>query len=730
MPSSRKTDLNTRAYIYHTTALYILKYKKMNRKSMKKIGLSIFSEHNFGDNIADVDYLSFDVCNSTSMVTQLAINFLLNKKNVGSDITTNIAIITAYLPVHLMRLLARLLSCSNIPLLYLNPDTENPIVYEFNNFIIEVDPMTSAKYLYRKLQKFGWNYQAIVFFYSGELTSQSSYFEAFKKLYSAQQRTCYMIMSVNITNDIEFRRAAGTIRNDTNLKVITLIGEKSSQVTFITAIGVNSSFAQRLWVIHDPNSFLYDSMFQAVVVVKDFKVEFTSQLERYLFLFPKFNHFFQTNSYFRYTKAHEIAYTESINTVEYINQVLMMAFYSSPSASFLRRKLDRSPYIDIKNSGKSKKFPFPKHMQSKTFSVCPIKICKPGWQKVFGPIYKNQNEINESLYGWNCVRCPTNYFKPQCGDYPCQPCTGINLVNKDQSICYDPYKCKFLDFSSMLIKICVAGSVIGTLLTIIVLIVFIKFRNTPVAKASDIKLSILHLSTTLIIFGVLPFLFMGEPNKLRCSVQPICIGLLYTLSLALIFIKSRKIIRTFKLKYKLTEQEIMFNSIRDVSTGFGILLLSGLLLIFSLIEVPVDVMERLQQKFYKRIVYCNTGFHIQIQVGYMMVLLFASPHQAIRGRKLPVLFNDAMVIVYATFTNTIMFCIMFPIYYFQDKDLDKVKVNLVFLMCNNFLFLFFVYGGKVYIMLFCPERNSVVYIRKKILSVCHQKARGLRTGKQ
>lgn len=123
----------------------------------------------------------------------------------------------------------------------------------------------------------------------------------------------------------------------------------------------------------------------------------------------------------------------------------------------------------------------------------------------------------------------------------------------------------------------------------------------------------------------------------------------------------------------------------------------------------------LHTNIFKRDVYCNTGFHMQCQMIYFIILLLFSSVQAFRARRLPIMFNESMAIAYSSFVLVILFSITFPINYFQENPLNGSIVLWVSLSVANALLIFIMYSGRVYIIMFKSHINTKAFLQEMIM---------------
>ena len=102
-----------------------------------------------------------------------------------------------------------------------------------------------------------------------------------------------------------------------------------------------------------------------------------------------------------------------------------------------------------------------------------------------------------------------------------------------------------------------------------------------------------------------------------------------------------------------------------------------------------------------------------------MIIQLLCSIQAFRGRNLPGVMNDGMMLAYLTFILTVVFGVSFVIVHFQPaikKELFQVAVVLI----NNMVITILMYGQKAIRMLIYPERNTREYFREQRMKAMHQ----------
>ena len=86
--------------------------------------------------------------------------------------------------------------------------------------------------------------------------------------------------------------------------------------------------------------------------------------------------------------------------------------------------------------------------------------------------------------------------------------------------------------------------------------------------------------------------------------------------------------------------------------------------------------------------------------------------QAFRGRNLPSVMNESMILVYTTFILTAVFTANFAIVQFQ-KPWYKEVAQCIAIVVNNTVIMVLLYGQKAYRIIRYPAKNTKSYFREQ-----------------
>ena len=356
-------------------------------------------------------------------------------------------------------------------------------------------------------------------------------------------------------------------------------------------------------------------------------------------------------------------------------------------------------------------------------SVCEKPICRPGYHLIYGNVSVNS-------FAWSCVLCPPNTHKPLSGSGSCQKCTGrFNIDNGKRTMCIDPYKNVNIGLSNSEFVFFMVQSLLGILMTFFSLIVFVVKRKTPIVSVSDYKMTLMHMSMICLLFVTIPFTFIGKPNFHFCISRLISISLLYVTNIGIVFIKSQKLLLAYLSKVHLTAEEVKNSKIVQIFLIIIFVLSVNTLLAITIYQRPITNVETSDSKTMEIINHCNNHFHGNVLIASTMIIQLMCSIQAFRGRNLPSVMNDGIVVMYATFILTVVFGVSFVIVNAQPPQMKEL-FQCIAVTINNVVIVFLMYTQKALRMLIFPERNTREYfltVRMSERSQDVNQAMGLRT---
>ncbi|KAM8921437.1 vomeronasal type-2 receptor 26-like [Pelodytes ibericus] len=329
-------------------------------------------------------------------------------------------------------------------------------------------------------------------------------------------------------------------------------------------------------------------------------------------------------------------------------------------------------------------------------SVC-SESCLPGYRKVeikgnpiccYGCLQCSEGQISNSADMENCIHCPEEQWSNE---------------KRDQCIL------KIIDFLSFEDPLGLALTIVAILFSIVTLLVlgiFIKFQESPIVRANNQELSYILLVSLMLSF-LCSLLFVGRPMKLTCLLRQVAFVILFTVSISSVLGKTMTVV-------------IAFNAVKPGSRlrrCVGSRFPRYIVLLYSLGEVIICTVWLLHSPPYpdydtksqpsKMTLHCNEGSALAFYfaVGYTAALAFVSFFAAYLARRLPDIYNEAKFITF----SMLVFCSVWASFiptYLSTKGKYLVAVEIFAILASSFGLLSCIFIPKCHIILFRPHLNS------------------------
>lgn len=333
------------------------------------------------------------------------------------------------------------------------------------------------------------------------------------------------------------------------------------------------------------------------------------------------------------------------------------------------------------------------------FSNC-SRICQEGTRK--GIIE------GEPTCCFVCEDCPDGEYSDETDASACEKCATDYWSNENHTSCIAK-EIEFLSWTEPFGIALTMFAILGICLTSFVFSVFIKFRNTPIVKATNRELSYLLLFSLLCCFSSSLF-FIGEPEDWTCQLRQPAFGISFVLCISCILVKTNRILLVFEAKIPTSFQRKWWGLNLQFLLVFLCTFVQIVTCIIWLYTAPPKSAKNHEDEII--FVICNEGslMALGFLISYICLLAAICFFFAFKARKLPENFNEAKFITFSMLIFFIVWISFIPAYVSTyGKYVSAVEV--IAILASSFGLLTCIFFNKVYIILFKPSRNTIEEVR-------------------
>uniref|UniRef100_A0A8C6I567 Vomeronasal 2, receptor 70 n=1 Tax=Mus spicilegus TaxID=10103 RepID=A0A8C6I567_MUSSI len=334
-------------------------------------------------------------------------------------------------------------------------------------------------------------------------------------------------------------------------------------------------------------------------------------------------------------------------------------------------------------------------------SICSMP-CRPGLRK--------SPQEGKDICCFGCNPCPENEISNMTNMDQCVKCPENQYANEDHTLCLEKVVA-ILDYRDPLGKALAGFALCFSVLTSVVLGIFLKNRDTPIVKANNQTLSFVLLISLIFCF-ICSLLYIGHPTMVICILQQTTFAIVFTVATSTILAKTVIVV----LAFKITVPGRRMRWLLEIGAPKYIILICTIIQLILcgiwLGTSPPFVDADVHMVHGHIIIVCNKGSVIAFYcvLGYMGSVALASFTVAFLARNLPDTFNEALL----TF-SMLVFCsvwITFIPVYHSTKGKTMVAVEVFSILASSAGLLLCIFAPKCYIILLKPQKNSFQKFKK------------------
>ena len=337
--------------------------------------------------------------------------------------------------------------------------------------------------------------------------------------------------------------------------------------------------------------------------------------------------------------------------------------------------------------------------------------CEAG-EELFHSFYKEP--FWTQSYGWNCQQCQPKFYKEAEGnEVKCKQCLYPNTVNSNHTMCYDPFTDLTFKLSNPLsVGLIIVPSILMAILTILTMVIFSMKRNTPIVLSANRRMTVIQLFTHLLLSILSIGLFLDTTTSL-CVGRQVFLGVAFSITISINISKSQKLHMIVGKQILMSKSEIFLTNASEWFIILTVLIINALLQFLFFINKTVTIETKYHDEMLVKESYCSNDIVIASQLLMAAIMSICNGIQGFRARHLPSQFRETNHVIYSSFISCVVFIAATTTYLASKKLTNRSFIILITTLIFNTTHFLLLYGSKVFVMVFQPQKNTKEAVAKK-----------------
>ncbi|XP_036398140.1 G-protein coupled receptor family C group 6 member A-like [Megalops cyprinoides] len=308
-----------------------------------------------------------------------------------------------------------------------------------------------------------------------------------------------------------------------------------------------------------------------------------------------------------------------------------------------------------------------------------------------------------------CDPCEKKQFS-KGGKEQCQACSQTEYVSPERHSCLKK-AVVYLEWTDGFAIVLVVFGVIGGIFILLVTILFVRNRDTPIVKGAGGYCCFLVLFSLFASFGSL-CAFIGRPSEISCRVGLPLFVIAFTICVSCILANLYQIFVGFKFDSEVGDRLKRFNKPVVIVTACTSIQVALCALWLSL--TPPFQRDNFGSEDFI-LIECSKGSNAMFgtTLGYIALLAVICFLFGFKGKRLPDLYKNSSFITISMLIYLVVWILFIPVYintsgkYVQAIEATAMLVSNYSILCCHF-------GPKCYLIIFRKEINDENVITEHI----------------
>ena len=273
--------------------------------------------------------------------------------------------------------------------------------------------------------------------------------------------------------------------------------------------------------------------------------------------------------------------------------------------------------------------------------------------------------VNQEECCWSCKQCDRT--RQVSDGSECRDCDQGFRPNEDRTRCIF-IQPSFLRWSDPLAIVIILLALVGITATTFVIVVFLRYHEERIIKASSRELSAVLLCGIMLCY-LLPFIYIVKPSPVFCAIRRFGVGFCFSICFSPLLVKTNRIHRIFNRKSNSTKAPLFISSGSQLFfTALLVAFQIAIAVVWLVVELPS--ITSVYNDFTTDLL-CGENPYIgfSVTLAYNLLLLIVTAYFAFRTRKVPQNYNEAKFINITIYSLCILWLAFIPMYFISTSVL-------------------------------------------------------------